>query len=233
MADDDESFLPSSEATTPVGKSNDFWGRQRKAARGERIAAHQREWQAFPDLPGVHLSWTSGTRRTFDLVASDGTAWATVRPRVGSSRGWIQVSGRTYRFKRLPGSNPLGVRAFAVVDPNGRTVFEVVGVHRERRAGTILTDRRRQSFRFPVDGVTGNPSVMLALPDVRGDDPIVRYRLNTRRRFFIKKPSDYYCVEVVVSPAAITMPDIALFVGATSHLLRRYFHAVPTQGSGA
>jgi len=68
------------------------------------------------------------------------------------------------------------------------------------------------------------------LPDRRGDDPIVRYRVNMRRQFFVTQPSDYYCVEVVVSPAAISMPEIALFVGVTSHLLSRYFHAVPQGG---
>lgn len=230
MTDGDGSVPQFSDATSPDGKSNDFWGRQRNAAKAERIALHEREWEAFPELPGVHLSWTPGTRRTYDLVASEGTEWATVRPRVGSTRGWIQVGGEKFRFEKLPGSNPLGERAFGVVDLNGRTAFELVGVHRALRAGTSLTDRRRQSFRFPVEGAACSRSVMSALPDSRGDDPIVRYRVNMRRQFFVTQPSDYYCVEVVVSPAAISMPEIALFVGVTSHLLSRYFHAVPQGG---
>ena len=65
-----------------------------------------------------------------------------------------------------------------------------------------------------------------AMPDNRGDDPIVNYRMNLRQHLFVSKTPGYYSAEAVITPSAASMPDSALFVGVTSHLLARYFHSI-------
>lgn len=66
----------------------------RRMQRAGFAAAAEREWVAFPDKPGTHLSWRKIDRRQWELLAADGTTLGGARRSVSTCR-WsgIRVEG--------------------------------------------------------------------------------------------------------------------------------------------
>jgi hypothetical protein len=72
--------------------------------RGRAKAETGREWQAFPDLPGTHLSWREIGWEKQELVADGGQVWATMMRRI-FKWSWIGAESR-----RSVGDSPRAAR---------------------------------------------------------------------------------------------------------------------------
>jgi len=142
---------------------------------------------------------------------------------------WLDSGrGREISLRETPWLQSTCERAFGVWTP-WRTAFELVGVHRHFELGPHSRTVEDSHSAFPSKGSV-QPIGHVGVARPRGDDPIVRYRVNMRRH-----SSSRSHLTITASrgrlPAAISMPEIALFVGVTSHLLSRYFHAVHKEES--
>jgi hypothetical protein len=187
------------------------------------------EWDAFPDLPGIHLSWRRSKGRVRELLSAEGRVWAKARPPVESRHFWVSVGSHTYIVEtddRRRGTQ------FNLVDQHSMPALAWRGRHFNHNAGTRLKLLDGTSYRFPVRGTFAKPT-MWAVADHGDGRPMISYRLKPallrrkgRPTLAITTNRQDYSVEVVVRPEAQhSIPSVPLFVAITSHLLRRFFRS--------
>jgi len=192
---------------------------QRTMAQAEKAhvdADAAKEWDAFPDLPGTHLSWRRSHGKVRELVSADGRVWAKVRPPVASGRSWVSVGSRTYTVKRVIDEDralyllPVArhflniAYHFDLVDERSKPVLSWQGRHFDHQAGTRVTLSDRTTYRFPVRGQIAK-AIMSAVA-TEGGRPLIRYRLlNAWNPPILSQHTTNrwdYSVEVVVGPEA-------------------------------
>ncbi len=204
----------------------------------ERQAAAKalREWHEFRTIEGTHLAWRRvHGRRTQELVAEDGTLWATLRQAsIGSvlaRRCVISAHSQEYRMHQTggPGSwvppwtKKKLFTEWELVDAEGRQVLRIAGHHFNLYAGsTVRMVGHYSPIELPVRGPHAT-AIMRAVESSAPHRQLVHYRLIYHKIFRSR-------VEVVVTPDAEFVPGIALFVAVTSGLLLRYFRK-PSGGS--
>jgi hypothetical protein len=198
------------------------------APSGSRIGRQsdrggQQEWLDFPKLIGTHLSWRRSTGRTVELVAADGSVWATITNRGGDlfRHTKVLVDGRTFEV-RLRKERKARFRAL-VDSQTDETVLEMTGRHFNRRGDTkaILSDRL--SLEFPVAGSRPTRAVMHAVDDM--GNVLIHYRLKkvTVGDWWASRLRGVKRVEIVVTPMAMAIPNCSVLVAGTSKLLVTYF----------
>ena len=93
-----------------------------------------RKWQAFPELPGTHLSWRRTGLFTVELTTPRDLVWASVKcPRLYSDSGAaIDADRRHYEVRRI-GKRRDQVKNVVEVK-TGATVMTMTGTHSAGRA---------------------------------------------------------------------------------------------------
>lgn len=194
----------------------------RSDARRQAQSDTAHEWQAFPELPGTHLSWRRTGLFAVDLLAPNGLVWASVDcPRLYSNHGAvINAHGRTYEM-RSSGKSKDQINELVDV-ANGATVMTMTGIRYGGRATTRLSTPSDVSLTFPVTGSV-TTATMSAIDDA--GDRLIRYRVNKPKGgvWAIGAVLDLIPVEVVVTDVAESIPSLALVIAATSGFVRSFF----------
>jgi len=188
------------------------------AAKREQKAA----WHGFPDLPGKHLTKRNSSRRSWELV-NDATGTVEVRarcwwPLTGGLPTVVTHQGRTYEWREVGRSKILAVnRTRALVNTATHApVLRLSGAHYNGSAGTRVTLVGQGELHFPVRWP--RPALMSALDESEGS--LVEYReIKSKHgsRF------EYYSIEAVIRPTALTIPHIELLVAVSTGLMIGYF----------
>ncbi len=177
-------------------------------------------WEAFPELPGEHLSWYQAARWVSNIETRDGRLLATVEglslfppwPLLPRPPRRVKIDQDTYHVK--------GRRVNAyVTTPDGLTILSFTGTkNSDLRARAVAHLPNGQSLRFPVQGTSRVNAVMTAT-DVSGR-PVFRIRKvrNNRREQGHKK-----VVEILVEPGIKITPELLLVMAAGYHNLDNFF----------
>jgi hypothetical protein len=193
----------------------------RKAVTKAVLKQAQLEWDAFPELPGNHLYLRKSGPTTWEYV-NDTTG--TVAVSCASSLfvrfpRSVTYQGRTYEWRRA--GNRKFVAASRVRDlVNVATNSQVLrrrGIHIDQGAGTKIIVGGAE-FSFPVKGPRSS-AVMWAVDE--SAQHLVCYRS-------IKHQSKL-TTEIVITPSALTIPNIHLLVAVSSRLIFDFFK---TSGGG-
>ncbi len=194
----------------------------RSDARRQAQDDATREWQAFPELPGTHLSWHRTGLFAVDLLGPNGHVWASVDcPSWYSNHAAvINAHGRTYEVRRI--GKPKALVKELVDVANDATVMTMTGIHYGDRATTRLSTPDDLSLTFPVTGSMATRATMSAVNDA--GDRLIRYRVNSPKGgvWAIGPVSDLIPVEVVVSDGAESIPNLALLIAVTSGYVRSF-----------
>lgn len=218
---------------SPAALANSSKASRQRLSRDERsrlTAANEREWLAFPGLPGTHLSWRKGRSGSWDLVTASGEIWATRR------RNSITASGRSYEVRYI-WKNKRRNYIFdrwhrqELVDSTGSVVFSWEGTHFAGRAGTVLTFRGKD-YEFPIPGSTRKAKTVMSAVEIGGSGHrLARFRLTcgsyraaNHWRSWNPRP-----VEVVATSDSLSNLQMALMIAVASSWLRSYFD---TPGGG-
>jgi hypothetical protein len=202
--------------------------RSRRAARkllSEEVGA---AWHNFPNLPGDHVSMRRAARGSWELV-NDSSGSVSVRCAHKTSVGvphTVTSQGRTYVWR--PVAKRKGLASSRVEDlvnlSTNAPVLRMSGLHSNYRAGTRLTLVGQRELRFPVKGYSWR--ALMSAIDESGNS-LIEYRLvPSKRRSLLDR---YAWTEAVVSPTALTIPDIEVLVAVSSTFLLGYFQT----GGGA
>jgi hypothetical protein len=196
--------------------------KRRLAEEGEQ------EWLEFPNLIGNHLSWRRSGSRDLELMAADGSVWATINNPGGDlhSHGVIWADGRAFEVRQ---HKELKAWVRDVVDiETDETAIVITGSHFDGKAGTRARISSQVSLEFPVKGHAPTRAVMYAVDDT--GNVLIRYRMKRPKvgawvaGLLLQSVTP---VEVVVSPTAIAIPNSSLLVAASSKLLVTYFQEPP------
>ena len=180
----------------------------------ENAAAEQFKaaWHDFPELPGRRLSMRKTGRRTYELVNDDSRTIATCSGK--ASRRFpltITTQGRTYAWRRVGERRLMAsarVRELVNVATNA-PVLRMRGTHFDHSAYTRITIGQHE-LQFPVVG-TRQLALMSAI-DQSGNS-LIEYRLDSTERR--SRFDNFGWAEVVVNPAAMTIPHIELVVAVS------------------
>lgn len=187
----------------------------RKAVTQADLKQAELEWRGFPELPGNHLSLRKSGRTTWEYV-NDSTGTVVVScassmfARFPSS---VIYQGRTYEWRRVGNREwnvALRVRDLVNVVTNSQ-VLRRTGIHLDRQAGTKIV-LSGTVFSFPVKGPRSS-AVMWAVD--KSGNHVVGYRS-------IKHQSKR-TTEIVITPGALTIPNIHLLVAVSSRLIFDFF----------
>ncbi len=189
-------------------------------AKKQAQAETSREWQAFPELPGTHLSWRKVGWEKRELMASGGEVWATITRSIVKPTSIADDTG-TYEKRPL---QPRQGGTHQWVDAAGKSICIVRGRHYSGRAHTSMALADHGIIAFPVTG-RWNRAVMSAIDE--SDNTLVRYRLNpTSFNIPIGNPPggcNLKRVEAVITPSAHASPGISFLVASTCNLILNYF----------
>jgi hypothetical protein len=196
----------------------------RSDARRQAQSEAKRTWQAFPELPGTHLSWRRTGLFTVELTAPRDLVWASVKcPRLYSNRGdAIDANRRHYEVRRI--GKPKDQVKEVVDVKTGATVMTMTGTHFAGRATTRVTMPNDVSLTFPVAG-SATTATMSAVNDA--GDTLIRYRVNKPKGGVraIGPVLDLIPVEVTVTDAAESISSLALVIATTSGFARSFFRS--------
>ncbi len=236
MADATELKPPADGTETPLALRGDFSGWRSKGAARRRMSAElqkevERDWQNFPNLPGLHLTVRKAGRGTWELVNdANGAVVVTSRQRRFMPHPAISYQGRTYEWRRLTkkmvarnperGKNLVEVGSGDLVNvATGTAVLRSGGCHHDRRACARVYLTGRGELTFPVRGRTRTRALMSAIDE--SGNSLIQYRRTSY------KPEPHFdrwgWTEVVIDPAASTIPQIELLVLVSSPWLFTYF----------
>jgi hypothetical protein len=181
---------------------------------------NETEWRSFAGLPGLHLSLRRNTGR-FDLVLPSGEIVASCqRGNFGSRNSIIQAQGKTYGWRRIGGWKQFGAggssRIFELWDlATNEPLLRQISTHHN-----FIADSRvivgQHTLTFPVIGRRRERSLMSAVDE--SGTGLIQYR------FERPKP-----VEMVIRPAAQTIPGVEILAAVSSTYLPSYFE---TGGGG-
>lgn len=201
----------------PPGSKKEIRKKVVQAVREQREA----EWSEFPNLPGKRFSMRKAHRGSYELV-NDETGVVTASCRHSALRRFprsITNRGHTYAWRRV------GKRQFVaerrVVDlvnvATNAPILRLSGIHFDHKAGTILTMKGQDPLRFPVRGAPSGD--LMSATDGSGNR-LIEYRLDRAQR---KSRTDFFgWAEMVVSPAALTIPHIDLVIAVSRQFLYGY-----------
>ena len=177
--------------------------------------AVDRDWIAFPDLPGTHLIWRPTTRSTWELESKGGDRWATLRPPVDADGCRVSVDATTFVVREVGGhvrrsSRKYQSRRVQAVDSSGTPVISWKGGHYRKVAGTHLYVSDGRQFSFPVRW-NGTRTLMSTVEVGGSEFPLISYRLTRGITWLPPRMSlrRIYSVQIVVSPEALSIPDLA------------------------
>ena len=207
--------------------SHEIRNRMSKDEWRQLAADNKKDWLAFPDLPGTHLTWRKAGSGRWDLVSEDGSLWA-------SRKGWsVSASDRHYEIKNVwtdgkkRSLSGLGLVRRELVDSSGTVALSWTGQHYGGSAGTVLS-LGGVEYAFPIRGsVYKTKNVMSAVEVGGSNSPIARFRLTTgfSRTGTTWKYYPPRSVEVVIRRESLPRPQMALTVAVASSWLRSYFRA--------
>lgn len=189
----------------------------RKAVRQAILQQAQAEWRGFPDLPGKHLYLRKSGWSSWELV-NDGTGMVEVRCASSAFARFPKAvihQGRTYEWRRV-GKRQLvaNSRVRELVNMTTKSpVLRRSGVHFNGRAGTRISLAGTE-FIFPVRG--RRASAVMSAVDRLGNH-VIEYR-STKRQSKLT-------TEIVISPNALTIPQIQLLAFVSSRLLFDFFQS--------
>lgn len=189
----------------------------------------EREWNDFPDLPGMHLKWITAGRGSWELISHPPGAMHVRLERKRSERhSHVYISnGRTYAWrnldegKRFVRSNQL---AEDLVDcATSAPLLHRVGRHCDGQATSRLALSGHGELWFPVRGRPAH--ALMSATDSVGTR-FVEYRTLPSR---YGPRHDVRSVDIVISPPALTIPQVELLVAVSAPFLLGYFD----RGGGA
>jgi hypothetical protein len=125
-----------------------------------------------------------------------------------------EVGGHVRRTSRKYQS-----RQVHAIDSSDTPVISWKGGHYHNVAGTCLSVSGGRQFSFPVRS-NGKRTLMSAVEEGGSKLPLISYRLARGITWLPPGMSlrQIYSVQIVVSPEALSIPDLALLVALTSHL---------------
>jgi DivIVA domain-containing protein len=221
IAEDEERKPPSQPAVNGPGVRGDATGSLSKRAtkrqlQREEFRVHVKEWADFPNLPGKHLSWRRAGRGSWELITNPNGAVSVS----ASKRDVLTAHGRTYAWRTVDkhGFWDAGIEELTNIATNA-PVLRKSGGHWDHKGDTRVTLTGQRELQFPVRGISG-VGTMSAIDD--SGNRLVEYRRMSSKH---QSRFTYSAVEAVVSPAALTIPNIELLVAVSSPLLIRYFES--------
>jgi hypothetical protein len=208
-------------------------------------------WNAFGQLPGVHLRWGRVGGGCSELRTAEGEAIASLQDRRGSERMTASIGGRSFSFRKTgpasppsPGTAEIAARSFRdirghfaeakhsrqqpaariaeLTDEAGTPILYVRGRHDFERAGASITFPDQRWLRFLVRGTERANAIMTAL-DQAGNN-VARYRI-IQNGFKREKTS----VEITVRPGRQLTDDLVLAIAISAPWLRPYFRSEDVQ----
>jgi DivIVA domain-containing protein len=182
----------------------------------EEFRLHVKEWADLPNLPGKHLSWRRAGRGSWELITNSNGAVSVS----ASKRDVLTSHGRTYAWRTVDkqGFWDSGIEELVNAATNA-PVLRKSGSHWDHKGDTRVTLIGQRELHFPVRGFLG-AGTMSAIDD--SGNSLVEYR---RMRSKHQSRFKYAAVEAVISPAALTIPNIELLVAVSSPLLIHYFES--------
>lgn len=192
--------------------------------RRQLAAENKRDWLAFPELHGSHLTWHKEGSGSWELRASGGDVWAT---RHGRS---VTANGKSYEVRDVweGGKRPrLSGRweRKELVDSAGAVELSWTGTHFKGNARTILT-LGDVDYAFPVRGSAYDAkTVMSAIAADGSSRSLARFRLTCGwyRAALSSMSGTLRPVEVVVLTDSLPTLQMALIIAVASPWLLSYF----------
>jgi hypothetical protein len=230
MAEDEElKPLYDNAITDPVSKRTARkWARVEKRLQRyeERPDIRERrelfeDHRNFPNLPGMHMSWRLAGQGSWGLTADSND----VVSASGSRKGVLTSQGRTYVWRRVDerGFWDAGMEELVNTATNA-PILRMSGRHWHGEGDTRITLTGKRELQFPVRG--SDAFGLMSAIDESGKS-LVEYRSVFSKHLSRFK---YIAVEAVISPTALTIPNIKLLVAVSSPFLKYYFES---SGSGA
>ena len=180
----------------------------------------EKDWVAFPDLPGEHLSWRKAGWGDWELVTESNGVVSVRREYkpLFTPRFHIYTSqGRTYAWWGLGKRKWKVERVADLVDlTKNAPVLRSTGVHHGGKAGTGIALVGQPEIRFPVRGAKSH--ALMSAVDSSGNNLIafraVRSKQSTR--------VEYQAAEAVVAPIGLQFQIFQLLVAVSASLLFQF-----------
>jgi DivIVA domain-containing protein len=204
------------------------------------------EWRRFQDLPGTHLWLRRPSRKSGELVTSDGTTIATVLYSGNLHIGPAHVTIAGISYSRTPRNKPgqdassptwdkkrMLDRWTYVNDTTGEPVMHVGGRNDQHWPGFIMSLSEQQTFRFPVRESNWKNAVMTAIDDAA--HRAIRFRFADRLRepaqsltaplrgLMKMAPHDHSPIEVAVEPGYPLQDELILSIAVAAKQLPGFF----------
>jgi hypothetical protein len=187
------------------------------------LAEVERDWEDFPNLPGQHLSWRKTSRRCWELTSDSNGAVRVRREDKFRMRSAVFLSppsgtytsqGRTYEWqwvgrRKVQAASRVGD---LVNTATNAPVLRMTGVHFNGDDATSVNLAGKGEIRFPVRG--HKKCALMSATDESGNS-LVEYRT--------VRGTNNLAVEAVISPNALTVPQVDLLIAVSTRFVFSYF----------